>query len=367
MRKRRGRNPDGMGSLETLPSKKVRYVLREKNLKRTGPAVEPGATYKESLGKARAAFDLKFNPPQAESKKPTLAKFLQGRLDGDLKDELAPRTHDLYQRIFDNHIVKNPIGKVPLDQVTDSHVDDWKAYLKACMSDTSVQRYLQFLATQLRWAKRKKIIKENPFDAVDMPSREDVNKRVLNKSELAAFVKLPWHPKAKIAVHLMRHGLRKSEACGVRYEDFDGEGITVQRQAIEVAGELQVLPLKTANSYRWVPCDDDLKKILRKKKEGWVLEGAKGKPLRGRTLHKWWAETVKGTPYADVTPHDLRSSFGMLLLEAGADVRTAAEILGHSPAVLARIYARSRKEVKVDALAKIAALPTKRARVRKEA
>ena len=49
----------------------------------------------------------------------------------------------------------------------------------------------------------------------------------------------------------------------------------------------------------------------------------------------------------------LSSTFGMLMLEKGVDVRTAAEIMGHSPAMLSRIYARSRKELKQEALARV--------------
>lgn len=357
-RKKKGRNPDGMGTLDYLPSGKVRLIRWENKKKRTGTAVESKGNKVADRKAALEAFNEKFAPKVETPKVLTVSKFLKTRIDA-LEDDLAPRTHDLYQRVYDNYILGQPIAKLPLAAVTAEHIDEWKEHLKTKLSDTSTQRYMQFVAAQFRYAKRRKMIAENPFDSVDLPSREKVTKTVLSKGKLNAFLKLPWNPRMRIAVKLMSHGLRKSEACGLKHEDFDGEGITVQRQAIEVAGELQILPLKTAGSYRWVPVDDELKKILAAKPEGWVLEGAKGKPLRGRTLHKWWHDTVKGTEFADVTPHDLRSTFAMLLLEANADVRTAAEILGHSPAVLARIYARSRKEVKMAALAKINALPTK--------
>lgn len=357
MRKKKGRNPNGLGSLEELPSGKVRLITRKNSRKVTGPAVEKVGTYLENLKAATQAYeDLHKPKPEA---KPTLAKFLQERLDGDLERELAPRTHDLYQRVFDNHILGNPFGKKRLDALTVDDVEAWKNYLLSKMSATSAQRYMQFVASQMKIARRLKGV-ANPFDDYKLPSRTKVTKDVLSKSRLAALYKLPWNEKMQIAVRLMGHGLRKSEACGLMYEDFDGEGITVQRQAIEVAGELRVLPLKTQNSYRWVPVDAELKRLLKRKKTGWVLEGAKGKPLRGRTLHGWWKDTVKGTEFQGTTPHDLRSTFGMLLLEAQVDVRTASEMLGHSPEVLARIYARSRKEVKLDALQKLANLPTKR-------
>lgn len=365
-RKRQGRNQSGLGTLEYLKSGKCRFRQKVNLIRLTGPAVEPSGSKEKDWENAKRAFDLQHNPPAPETTTPTLARFLQSRIDGELQERLAPKTLDLYQRIYDNYILTHPIGKVPINKLGAGDIEGWKMHLLSKMEPTSVQRYMQFVAAQIKAAKRLRLITANPFDDVTLPKRGRVDKRVLSKSELNAFYKLKWNPKMKIAIRLLGHGLRKSEACGLKYEDFDGDGVLVVRQAIEVAGELKVTPLKTANSERWVPVDSELKKMLKKGK-GWVLEGAKGQPLRGRTLHGWWHDTLEGTEFEGMTPHDLRSTFGMLLLEAGADVRTSAEMLGHSPEVLARIYARSRKEIKVAALEKIKAMPTRVPTKRKKA
>lgn len=358
MRKRAGRNQNGLGTVEYPTPQTCRFRIKVDGERKTGPTIQATGDKKLDRKQAKAAYEKPKR--QAAPPSPLLSSFLRSQLDG-----LAPKTKDLYERFIKNHIEGNPVEKRDPDPIekdyrtiTTDDIDAWKIRLFTKLSKTSTQRYMQFVAARFRK------VKDNPFDGYELPTRDKVDKTVLSKAELARFYKLPWNSRMKIAVRLMAHGLRKSEACGLKFEDFDGEGVLIQRQAIEIAGKLEITDLKTANSHRWVPVDAELKKML-KKGTGWVLEGAKGKPLRGRTLHQWWTDTIEGTEFEGMTPHDLRSTFSMLLLEAGADVRTSAEILGHDAAVLSKIYARSRKEVKVAALEKIAALPTQRSRKQK--
>lgn len=156
----------------------------------------------------------------------------------------------------------------------------------------------------------------------------------------------------RAAVLLCLHGLRRSEARGLRYEDFDGDGITIRRQALGVNGEQIIRESTKTGGSRWVPVNAALKAILREGK-GYVLESSIGKPYRPRNMARDWDKLVEKTEFKDLTLHDLRSTFGTLLLEKGVDVRTASEMMGHSPAMLAAIYARSRKDVKTAALERV--------------
>jgi len=48
--------------------------------------------------------------------------------------------------------------------------------------------------------------------------------------------------------------------------------------------------------------------------------------------------------------HKLRGTYGMTLLESGVDIRTAADLMRHDPAMLVRQYAMSRRDLKEAAL-----------------
>lgn len=49
-------------------------------------------------------------------------------------------------------------------------------------------------------------------------------------------------------------------------------------------------------------------------------------------------------------PHALRRTYGMTLLEAGVDVVTAADLMRHDPAMLLQEYARTRTDLKREAV-----------------
>lgn len=83
------------------------------------------------------------------------------------------------------------------------------------------------------------------------------------------------------------------------------------------------------------------------------MASASGNPYRPKNMVRDWDKLVEGTEFENLTLHDLRSTFGTLLLEKGVDVRTASEMMGHSPAMLSAIYARSRKDLKKEALARV--------------
>jgi integrase/recombinase XerC len=310
-----------------------------------GPAADTKA---EARAKLNAKLEAARNPKPKRI--PTFSEFYYAQMPR-LKKELSPTTYALYETVYETLVREKPIAVVKLDKLEPADVQYWLSSLQG-LKPRSAWRYLQCIKAILEYAHRTRLIPHNPAAPIRPPKVEEHEKRVLDKESLEELLRLAMTARMRTAILLCAHGLRRAEACGLRHEDFDGAGIEVRRQALEVNGEAIIREATKTGGRRWVPVSGELKALLASG-EGYVLKTSSGKPLRPRNMAREWTALVKGTAFEGMTLHDLRSSFGMLLLEKGVDVRTASEILGHSPAMLAKIYARSRKDLKAEALAKV--------------
>jgi site-specific recombinase XerD len=66
-------------------------------------------------------------------------------------------------------------------------------------------------------------------------------------------------------------------------------------------------------------------------------------------------DAMKGTALENIKYaglHIFRRTYGMVLLEKGVDVTTAAELMRHDPVMLLKEYTRSREDLKRDAIKK---------------
>ncbi len=328
---------------------------------------KPGNNKNEAKANLKAKLE-ELNKPKIEND-PNLATYYYEQFSR-LKSELAPTTYALYEIVYETRVRKDPLGGILLSELKPEHVQAWVDSLHDVLP-SSRARYLQCVKAILQYAFKTRWIDSNPASPIKAGKIEEHFKEVLTRSEVNQLLAMEMSDRLRKGILLCLHGLRRAEACGLKYEDFDGEGVTIKRQALEVSGQLIIQNATKTGETRWVPVNEELRHIL-SKGTGWVLESATGQPLRPRNFAREWSLLVKGdshavrekklknnrpvresTVFAGLTLHDLRSTCGTLLLEGGVDVRTASEILGHSPAMLSKVYARSRKELKQAAMTKI--------------
>ena len=146
----------------------------------------------------------------------------------------------------------------------------------------------------------------------------------------------PWMAARDAAVVTLLYGcgLRISEALGLRQADAPlGEMLRVRGKG----GRERLVPVlpvaaRAVEAYRaLVPFAPD--------PAGPLFRGVRGGPLNQRHLQKVMADARMqlGLP-ATATPHALRHSFATHLLEAGGDLRTIQELLGHATLATTQIY-----------------------------
>lgn len=134
-------------------------------------------------------------------------------------------------------------------------------------------------------------------------------------------------------------GLRVGEICGLMWSDIDFEKSiltvrrTVQRVCTGTRGTKLIIDTpKSRTSQRSIPIPRFLMDILRKFRNSsnfYILSGS-SKATEPRTLQHRFKTILKKADLPSVNYHCLRHMFATNCLQAGFDVKTLSEILGHA-------------------------------------
>ncbi|MDR1805544.1 MAG: site-specific integrase [Clostridium sp.] len=166
-------------------------------------------------------------------------------------------------------------------------------------------------------------------------------------------------------------GLRIGELCGLRLEDIDILSATlhVRRTVCRLAKggggtELTIGEPKSASSRRAIPLTPCIAMLLdeqlreRRQKEGNTavfLPSPEGRYLDPRTLQYRFKKILRDCGLPERKFHALRHSFATRCVEAGVDVKSLSEILGHADVgTTLNIYVHSSMEQKRIQLDKLA-------------
>lgn len=131
------------------------------------------------------------------------------------------------------------------------------------------------------------------------------------------FKKEPERYKNELIVNLLMYGagLRVSEACSLKYKDFDFK-------------KSQIHVLRKGNKDTLVALPRTVLKQIQPyfSKENFIY-GEKN--LSSRLVYKWVINRSLASTGKKLSPHGLRHSFATHLLRAGSDLRILQELLGH--------------------------------------
>jgi integrase/recombinase XerC len=243
-------------------------------------------------------------------------------------------------------------GKTAADEHTDvvepdcieaAHVRNYLAeLLRRGTSRATVQRRLFAIKAYFRW-RELSMGKPNPAYTMRSPKAEKRLPQVLNEADTAALVEADSNTNSRARLRdrailevLYSAGLRVSELTGLDWRDIDEElGLVMIRSG-------------KGNKDRLVPIGAPALDALR----AWravmpgpvsadrpVITNLRGSRLTPRAVQNIVARRlIPACISTPITPHGLRHSFATHMLNAGADLRSIQEMLGHSSLATTQRY-----------------------------
>jgi integrase len=199
----------------------------------------------------------------------------------------------------------------------------------------SAARVVALLGGIWTWAERRELVTgANPAHGIEV-QRGETSDRVLTRDELrrvgeALAARTSDQPMACGALRLIAlTGLRREEACGLRWDEIDWEGSCLRLEATKTGRSTRAIGRTAVELLRSLSRLDDKFLFPNQKGNGHA------------DLKKAIAGIFNAVGLKDARSHDLRRTFASMAAELDYGDATIAELLGHARrGVTARHYVR---------------------------
>lgn len=251
---------------------------------------------------------------------------------------------DLTQAIGFLHDKFGPAAATPA-RVTTRHVRAFVAWLsEQGYAKTTISRRLAALRTWFRFLCRQGTISANPCDGLRGPRHDKKLPHFLTGDEVGKLLSAPIGEgplvlrDRAILETLYSAGLRVGELAGLNVADLDLDGGTLtargkgKRERLAMLGDPAVAAIQA-----WLEVRDTLGP--RAAKQSAVFLNKHGGRLTTRSMARLLEKYLALAGLDSRTsPHTLRHSFATHLLDAGADIRSVQELLGHKSLTTTQVY-----------------------------
>lgn len=252
------------------------------------------------------------------------------------KHNLKPSTRARYQVVLRTFIADH--AEVALGDINRQLVRRWVAELSVGRSAASVHKTIGVLRQILAMAVAENRLVLNPVDGVELPAVATTEQRFLTLEQLHELAAAAGDH-STLVYFLGATGLRFGEVAELRWRDIDQEKnlISVRRSVTLVDGKFEVGTPKNGKG-RVVSLPAFVVDLLGDggDPDALVFPDAEGGYMRGTNVRRrWWASAVAATEGLDgLKLHELRHTAASLAIQAGANIKSLQNMLGHESAAL---------------------------------
>ena len=179
------------------------------------------------------------------------------------KLEVKARTHQFYADYIRLYL-KPSLARIQLSKLTAFHVQTMMKQVAHDVSADAANKARSLLFTALKQAVRLGLISTNPAEAVDKLKHEPSEMTLWTPEQVRHFLKVAKSHRLYAAFYLvMATGMRHGEILGLRWQDIEGDVITVRQSVINVKGaQHEISTPKTRKGVRRIVIDPATMQVL---------------------------------------------------------------------------------------------------------
>lgn len=285
------------------------------------------------------------------------------RVKQDVLGELRAVTADNYRGMVARHIAP-ALGKRTVAEVDREVVKGMIATMsKQGRAPSTIRQAFAILEGCFGEAVADGLIAVAPTYKVKVPKIVRTRRREFDLDEIRRVLDAAEEPWSPIFTLMAVTGLRRSEALGLTWDDFDPvEGIVKVRRSLHRVGrDLVTTPPKSERSDRDVELDEAGVALLESVRVGQaerllqfgvrpvpattpIFDDGTGAWRDPDGVSSAWAKLTKRCGVEGLRLHDLRHHVATTLVDSGYDAETVAGVLGHSsPSFTMTTYVRGRR------------------------
>jgi integrase len=239
-------------------------------------------------------------------------------------------TAKVYTRALRSRILPT-FGQTLINKIGRYEVESFLADKNKTYAKNTLRELRSSLSRVLSWAVLCDWLAKNPCVGVKLPNGtgKKIVRNVLSPKQVKSLASLLEEPYSSLVLFLAVTGLRIGEAIGVKWSDFDGQVLNVQRRIYEGKADM----LKTKKSIRSLPIPAALLSRLKNldRVSEWVFSSGTGTPVNpGNALRRYIQPVAKKLEIPLSGFHDLRHTLATKSINSGVDPKTVSEILGHA-------------------------------------
>ena len=255
-----------------------------------------------------------------------------------------------YKNMIENHIVPH-LGSTPLQKLTPQKIQEYYTFLQTStgLSSNTVRKHHDLLRTALLLAVKQDVLYANPTERVAAPKIKTPKRLYYSPADVIRLLQCAEGHRLEPLICLATYlGLRREEACGLRWSDLDFKEHTIRIEAARTVagGKVVEKETKTVSSTRQLHMPPELEEVLLAEHArqlndraflgdeytdtDHVLVWNDGRPYRPNYLSELFTNFVNANNLPPLTLHGLRHTFASLANHSGATTHDISKILGHS-------------------------------------